>query len=368
MSNLARVPAALLPLTDALCLETVAVVPGEITVTLVGVRPAVPCPLCGALSRRIHGWYSRTLTDLSWGQHRVRLALTVRKFRCPNAPCPRRIFTERLPDVAAPYARRTTRLTEVLRLLAIALGGEAGARLVRRLGFAAGPTTLLGLIRRTPLPQRPAPRVLGVDDWVLRKGHTYGTILVDLERRAVVDLLPDRLAPTLAQWLAARPGVEIVTRDRAHTYADGIRQGAPAAQQVADRWHLLHNLFEVLEELLLQHRPALRAAATPAEPESTGEGAVPALLAESAPGPLTPHRPRRGPQQQAEMSQRRHARRVGQYETIRRLTAAGADANDIARRLGVHRRTVYRYRALTTPPEPPRQQRRPRRGERRPAS
>jgi transposase len=361
MSNLARVPAALLPPTDAPCLETVALEPDDITVTLVGVRPAVPCPLCGVLSRRIHGRYARTLTDLPWGQHRVRLHLTVRKFRCLNAPCRRRIFTERLPEVVAPYARRTNRLTEVLCRLALALGGEGGARLVRRLGFRAGATTLLQLIRRRPLPGRPTPRVLGVDDWALRKGHTYGTILVDLERHVIVDLLPDRLAPTLAQWLTAHPGAEVVARDRAPAYAEGIRQGAPAAQHVADRWHLLHNLFEVLEVLLLQHRPALRAAATPAEPTSGGEGTESAPLDESAPGPLTPHRPRRAPQRQTELRQRRHARRVEQYETIRRLTAAGADANDIARRLGVHRRTVYRYRALPTPPAPPRQQRRPRR-------
>jgi len=361
MSDLTGVPNAVLPTTDALCPETVTIEPGDITVTLVGVRPAVPCPLCGAASRRIHSRYSRTLADLPWGSHCVRLHLTVRKFRCLNAACPRRIFTERLPEVAAPYARRTIRLTEVLHLLAVALGGESGARLVRRLGFVAGSTTLLSLIRRTPLPLHPTPRVLGVDDWGLRKGQTYGTILVDHERHVVVDLLPDRLAPTLAQWLQAHPGVEIVTRDRAPAYADGIRQGAPAAQQVADRWHLLHNLAEVLEELLLQHRPVLRVAAAPAEPDRGGEAAAPAPLAESAPGPLTPHRPRRAPQRQAEVRQQRHARRVAQYEMIRRLSAAGADANDIARRLGVHRRTVYRYRALTAPPEPPRQQRAPRR-------
>ena len=342
-------PTALLPATDALHLEGLAIAPDQVTATLVAMQPVGSCPLCGGLSRRIHSHYPRTLTDLPWGALRVRLELTVRKFFCDDPTCARRIFTERLPDVVAPYARRTTRLADLLRLLAVALGGALGSRVLRRLRTPVSAATLLHLIRRTPLGVRPTPRVLGVDDWSQRRRKTYGTILVDLERHTVVDLLPDRTAETLAHWRRARPGIEIISRDRFGAYADGARQGAPEAVQVADRWHLLRNLVEALEEVLLHKRTALRAAVAAATPV-----ACPSPAMDTAPGPLTPTRPRRGQQRQAEVSRQRHARQVEQYETIRQLTAVGMTANEIARRLGVNRRTVYRYRALAEPPEPKR--------------
>jgi transposase len=338
-------PTVLLPSTDALQLEGIAIGPDQITVRLHATRPVVPCPLCGGPSRRMHSRYPRTLTDLPWGALRVRLELTVRKFFCDGPTCARRIFTERLPDVVAPYARRTTRLADLLRLLAFALGGAAGSRVLARLRTPVSAATLLRLIRRTPLAARPTPRVLGVDDWSQRRRKTYGTILVDLERQTVVDLLPDRTAETLTAWLRDRPEIAIISRDRFGAYAEAARTGAPQARQVADRWHLLHNLAEALEEVLLHHRTALRAAAAPV---TTGCSSP---AADTAPGPLTPTRPRRGQQRQAELSRQRHALRVEQYETIRRLSAAGATANAIARRLGINRRTVYRYRALTEPPE-----------------
>lgn len=215
----------------------------------------------------------------------MRLELTVRTFRCDTSTCPRRIFTERLPEVVAPYARRTLRLAEVLRLLALALGGAAGSRPVAPLQLATSPATLLRLIRCTPLRTQPAPQVLGVDDWSQRRRKTCGTILVDLERRAVVDLLPDRTAETLAAWLRERPGIDIISRDRFGAHAEAARTEAPQARQVADRWHLLRNLAETLEAVLLHRRAALRAAVAGA---TTARATSPET--DAAAGPLTPTR------------------------------------------------------------------------------
>ena len=208
------------------------------------------CPCCNRSSSRIHSRYTRTVADLPWHGIAVKLELCVRRFRCQNSLCAQHIFCERLPRVVAHYARRTVRLTAALELIGFAVGGEAGARLARELGLNVSPDTLLRRLHHQAQKETPIPRIIGVDDFAFRRGQRYGTLLVDLERRYPVDVLPDREAATLSAWLKAHPGIEIVTRDRSKAYANGISAGAPAAVQVADRWHLLKNLREAMEKLL----------------------------------------------------------------------------------------------------------------------
>jgi len=296
-----------------------------------GTRPGGRCPCCGRPSRAVHSRYRRRPADLPSLGRRVGVELRVRRFYCRNPGCPRRTFAERLPDLVAPHARRTSRLGEAQGRTGAALGGEAGSRLLRRLAMPVSADTVLRLIRRMPLPEAEAPRVVAVDDWAICKGRTYGTVVVDLERRRVVDLLPDRTSPTVAAWLQQQPGIEIVARDRSIEYARAIAVGAPKAVQVADRWHLLANMRQAVERWL--HTIHARLRRLPVPPAGGGDMVVPPRRDQAF--------RRTGPERDARAAGR--ARWQARYDEVRRRHLAGEPLMAIARATGLARGTVRKF-------------------------
>ncbi len=300
------------------------------------------CPVCGCSTHRVHSHYERTLADLPCAQFSLILQVSVRKFFCVNSACLRRIFTERLPLVAAPWARKTVRLVQQLRTVGLALGGAAGSRLAKFLGYQSCGSTLLNLLQSLPLPQVTVPDVLGVDDFALRKGCQYGTILVDLDQHHPIALLADHTAETLAHWLQAHPGVKILSRDRAKAYKRGMTEGAPDAIQVTDRFHLVQNWSEAIDRTLRHYRAELKAVdpryrRPPPKLSKTVAICPSPRVSISAPPRI-------------EMN---HQQRLQQQQTIQAFDQQGWSSTAIADAVGVSIRTVYRYLALPDLPATP---------------
>ena len=225
-----------------LVIESVEAQTGALVILARPTSESADCPICGSPSAKIHSTYQRSLADLPSQGRAVRIKLSTRRFRCVVATCGRRIFTERLTATAGrPFARRTTRLEGIVHHLGLALGGRPGQSFARRLLLPVSKDTLLRVVRRHSAPPATAPRVVGIDDWAFRRGHRYGTIICDLEQRRIIDLLPDREAATVTAWLAARPSIDVIARDRGAGYIQAATDGRPNAIQVADRWHLMEN-------------------------------------------------------------------------------------------------------------------------------
>ena len=334
----------------------------RIILSLSSIELTAVCPLCSQSSNSIHSLYSRTLADLPWCGVPVALQLRVRKFFCRNKGCKRKIFTERIPRVTLPYSRQTTRLRKEQRQLCLESGGETAARTSLRQGFPTSAKTHIRRVCHTPVASAPTPRLLGVDDWAMRKGQRYGTILVDLEGHRPVDLLPDRSAATLEHWLQEHPGIELITRDRSNEYAEGARRGAPDAIQVADRFHLVKNAHEVLQRVLERHNTSLCAAAL-AVNEASLEGVDQALPGDTADcgteeeqpplvastvaptAPASDVAPCEHLSKYQQLIQDRRAKRYALYCEVQLLRTQDVSIRQISRQLGIHYGTVRRFLA-----------------------
>ena len=321
---------------DAVCVDN-----NRVMITARSAQPADSCPQCRSISARVHSRYTRTVADLPCAGYALTVALRVRRFFCDAPDCAQRTFAERFGTVLPPYARRLSRLTDALVALAFAAGGEGGARLAHVLAMPVSPRTLLRILHAQPVAPVPPPRVVGLDEWAWKKRRNYGTLCVDLERHQPIDLLPDRSPDTIATWLAAHPTIEIIARDRSGGFTDGATRGAPQATQVADRFHLLGNLRDALERFFLHKRQVLNQTAqalieqararTDAQPAPHGIGTGRTRVSEAA-------------------SLERHAAVVELYHAMHGLRSKNVDIANIARQLGVSRRTVYRYLRMPEPP------------------
>jgi transposase len=346
----------LLPGPSCLRLTDLSTTDTGIALELTATRVVVACPACAAESSRVHSLYQRTVSDLPWAGVPVILQLHVRRFVCRNPACPHATFSEPLPEVVAPSARRSVRLATEQRQLGLQVGGAVAARIAQRQGMPLSPATVLRLVRRTQVTAHATPSLLGVDEWAYRRRLDFKTILVDLRTRKPIELLPDASAASFASWLQEHPGVEIIARDRAGTFAEGARQGAPDAIQVADRFHLMQNLRTAIEEILKQ-MVAVRQVAAEALAEQTNllqSTATTAIAGDetsvNSALPLPDIRRARDPYRTRVQEQRR-AQRLARYEQVLGLHQAGALQQEIAERLNITRATVSRYLKATGFPE-----------------
>jgi len=302
------------------------------------VRPradGAACPRCGAWCTQVRGRYARTLADAAIGGRRVLITLAVRVLRCPEAGCPAATFAEQPPGLAVRYARKTPLLAGQLAAIAAELAGRAGSRLARLLAVEVSRHTLVRVLTALPEPSAGLVRVLGIDDFSLRRGRAYATLLVDMQTGRPVDVLPDREQATVEQWLRAHPGAEVVCRDRASGYAAAVRAAAPGAAQVADRWHVWHNLCEYAGRAVARHRECISAGscACPGRPQD-----------------------RRQEQQQQEQEQQEQEQEGGdggpagleavirgRHAAVHELRAAGKTLDQAAAALGLSRQTAGRF-------------------------
>src|SRR6266851_293638 len=317
-----------LPLPAGLAIATTTMRDDLLVVQVVSTKVRSCCPLCFCPAERRHSHYTRVVADLPCAGFRVQLILHVRRFFCDNTNCIRKIFTERLPAFVLPWARLTVRLCEALQSLGLATCGELGTRLAERLAIQTSPTTILRRLMTLPLEPVKSVVHLGIDDFALRRGRKYGTVLVDLQRHQVIDLLPDRKAETAKVWMQTHPEIKVVSRDRAGDYATAARLGAPQAIEAADRFHLVKNLAEAVEKALVHCRAELRKGLKAKEAAQAEVPEEPLLSLVTFDGqPYSAHQ----------------TERYDRYQQVVALRKQGMNVKEIAKRVGLGRRTIQRW-------------------------
>ncbi len=336
----------LLPLPEGLEITSISVTEQELHVRVTSNRMSSSCPLCSTPSSAIHSYYRRQPLELPCAGKTIRLLLSVKKFFCRVASCSRKIFTERLPELIEPSSRLTTRLRTIVQAICAAFNAKGGARLGAQLGIHLSRMTFLHSLLLLPNPPVGRVKAVGIDDFAWKRGKRYGTVIIDLETHDVLDLLPDREAESVKQWLLAHPEIEIISRDRAGAYADGAAQGAPQAQQIADRWHVCKNIGDAVEDYL--KRTTIQIPSSPSIDTAPPE----AKAAPPLPPPTAPMKRTRAALANTERKQKL-------VDQVKNMHKEGNSIYTIAARLDLARNTVRRYLRLEGPVQPTPRPRKP---------
>lgn len=329
----------LLPLPDNLEITSISETEHELLVRVTSHRVSSPCPVCSTPSFSIHSYYRRKPLELPCAGRSIRLLLSVKKFFCRVASCPQKIFTERLPELIEPSSRLTTRLRTLVQAICAAFNAKGGARLGEQFGIHFTRETFLRSLHLLSTPSVGSVKAVGIDDFAWKRGKRYGTVILDLETHQLIDMLPDREAETVKQWLLAHPEIEIVSRDRAGAYADGAAQGAPQALQIADRWHMCKNLGDAVQDYLVRQKIQM-------PPSSSPNVTTEQVAAVCAPAPP----PEPGPSRYA--SQEKCERKQVVVDQVKTLQKQGHSAREIATLLHLARNTVRKYVRLEGPVQP----------------